>query len=212
MLNDFLSNLLAETLGIVVTVFLVDRLLKRREERLWLPSKHMVYRNLFEIFDYFLLKELGITPAADPVWFYFGSVKILGSGKFGDYNESRIRSIIKAIPPEKREAQVYTGAMPYLEARREVERILHTSARVLGPDLTTLLVAFNNSISIFVQSSHFEGETDYEALEQIWADIGMHAFYVRLYLEKSADRCVTLREDLNRSIAEFKGTGTAKRG
>ena len=200
MMYDFLLNLLSEAIGIIITVFIVDRLLKRREERLWLPSKHLVYRYLFETFDWFLLRELKITPAEHPVWFYFGSVKILGSGNVSNYNGSQIRSMIKSNPLQNRDARRDAGLTPYLEIRREVEGILHTSARVLGPDLTALLVSFNNSVSSFVQASHFEGDRDYEALQQIWGDVGIHAFNIRLYLEKSADQCKTLKEDLNISM------------
>jgi hypothetical protein len=200
-MNDFLSNLLtnllSECIGITITVFLVDRLLKRRdqrkEERVWLPLKHLVFRNLFEIFDLFLLREFGITPAGNPRWFYFGSVKILGSGKFSNYEKSRVESGIRTSQLQDKEGRGYGSIARYLEVKEEVERVLNTSARVLGPELTTLLVSFNNAVSIFTQSSL--GDHDYEALRQNWFHIGIDAFKVRLYLQEAADKCLTPQED-----------------
>ena len=210
MINDFLLNLLSEAIGIVVTVFIVDRLLKRREERLWLSSKHLAHHKLFEIFDGFLLKDLGVTPVEDPMWFYFGTVKILGSGAFSNYNEAQIRSIIKRIPLIDCDVHRYNSVEPYLEIKKDVEGVLHTSARILGPDLTALLVSFNNSVSTFVQASLFIADPDFQALRQIWIDIGVHAFNIRLYLEKSADRCKTLKEDLNLSIGKLERASAIK--
>src|SRR5262249_61706646 len=122
----------------------------------------------------------------------------------------QVRSIIKTSPLVNRGVQRYTNVEPYLEVRKEVEGILHTSARVLGPDLTALLVSFNNSVSTFVQASLFISDPDYQALRQIWIDIGVHAFNIRLYLERCADQCITLKEDLNMSIGKPKGANAVK--
>jgi len=201
-LLDFLSNLAAEGIGIIVTIFVIDRLLKRREERLWLASKHHIYRKLFELFDGFLIKVLKITPAKEPRWFYFGSVKILGSEIFSKHNESQARALIKASMPE--DTITYRHDLPYLEARKEIEGILHNSAHILGPELTALLASFNNSISTFTQSFYFDGDPDYKAICQVWVEMGMSAFNVRVYLEQRADRCLTIMEDLNETLKNIK--------
>src|SRR5262245_27627477 len=133
-LNDFLSNLLtnllSECIGITITVFLVDRLLKRRdqrkEEQVWRPLKNLVYRNLFEIFDLFLLREFGINPSGSPRWFYFGSVRILGSGEFNNYEIARVESNIWASHSQDGEGRGYGGVARYLEVKEDVERILNT--------------------------------------------------------------------------------------
>src|SRR5262245_39820211 len=201
-LIDFLSNLAAEAIGIIITVFIIDRLLKRREERLWLTSKHHIYRKLFELLDGFLIKVLRITPAKEPRWFYFGSVKILGSEMFSKHNETQAMAMIEACMPG--DTLTYRHDVPYLDARREVEGILHNSAHILGPELTALLASFNNSISTFIQSFYFDGDPDFKAIRQVWVEMGLSAFNVRVYLEKRADRCLTLREDLNETLRNIK--------
>lgn len=201
-LIDFLVNLASEAVGIIVTVFIIDRMLKRREERLWLTSKHHIYRKLFELCDGFLLKVLRVTPAREPRWFYFGSVKILGSEIFGKHNQFQASSMIEASMPG--DTLTFIHDAPYLNARKEVEGILHNSAHILGPELTALLVSFNNSISTFIQSIYFDGEPDFKAIRQVWVEMGMSAFNVRVFLEKSADRCLTLREDLNETLRNIK--------
>jgi len=201
-LIDFLSNLASEAIGIIVTVFIIDRLLKRREERLWLTSKYHIYRKLFELFDGFLIKELRITPVKEPRWFYFGSVKILGSEILSKHNESQAMAMIEASIPG--DSLAYRHDIPYLDMKKEVEGILHNSAHILGPELTGLLTSFSNSISTFIQSSYFDGEPDFKAIRQVWVEMGMRAFNVRVHLEKRADRCLTLREDLNETLRNIK--------
>ncbi|MBO0720187.1 MAG: hypothetical protein J2P41_05160 [Blastocatellia bacterium] len=201
-LIDFLVNLASEAVGIIFTVFILDRMLKRREERLWLTSKHHIYRKLFELCDGFLLKVLRVTPAREPRWFYFGAVKILGSEIFSKQNEFQARSMIEASMPGDTLTFIYDA--PYLNARNEVEGILHNSAHILGPELTALLVSFNNSVSTFIQSIYFDGEPDFKAIRQVWVEMGMSAFNIRVFLEKSADRCMTLREDLSETLKNIK--------
>lgn len=48
MLQDLLLNIASELIGIVVTVFFVDRLLKAREQNRILPSRQIVYAWLLE--------------------------------------------------------------------------------------------------------------------------------------------------------------------
>jgi hypothetical protein len=201
-LIDFLSNLAAEAIGIIITVFVIDRLLKRREERLWLASKHHIYRKLFELLDGFLIKVLKITPAKEPHWFYFGSVKILGCEIFSKHNESQAMAMIETSMPG--DTLTYRHDVPYLDARKEIEGILHNSAHILGPELTALLASFNNSISTFIQSFYYDGDPDFKAIRQVWVEMGMSAFNVRVYLEKKADRCLTLREDFNETLKHIK--------
>jgi hypothetical protein len=53
--RDLLLNLLAEGVGIVVTVFVIDRLLQRREQRAWRPAIISIHeRILAEVVDQFL--------------------------------------------------------------------------------------------------------------------------------------------------------------
>jgi hypothetical protein len=50
MFQDFFLNILAEAIGIVITVFWLDKLIKKRErereELRWLPAKQLVYYHL----------------------------------------------------------------------------------------------------------------------------------------------------------------------
>jgi hypothetical protein len=46
---DLFLNVTAELIGIVATVFLIDRLLERRERRRWLPAKNLVYSELLTV-------------------------------------------------------------------------------------------------------------------------------------------------------------------
>src|SRR5688572_27042301 len=42
-------NIASEFVGIAVTVFWVDRLLRRREESRWEPAKHLLYSELMDL-------------------------------------------------------------------------------------------------------------------------------------------------------------------
>src|SRR5205809_6628878 len=46
---DLGLNLVSEIFGILVTVLLIDRIIKRREESRWKPAKHIVHYKLVEI-------------------------------------------------------------------------------------------------------------------------------------------------------------------
>ena len=48
---DLLLNLVAEAVGIIATVYFIERRLKEREEAKWLPSKHFLYSRLISHFD-----------------------------------------------------------------------------------------------------------------------------------------------------------------
>ncbi|MBC7876955.1 MAG: hypothetical protein H7Y59_07265 [Anaerolineales bacterium] len=47
--NDLWLNLVSEVLGIIATLFIVDKLLKRNEEKRWIPTKNLIYSRLTEV-------------------------------------------------------------------------------------------------------------------------------------------------------------------
>lgn len=57
--QDIILNLIAEALGIIATVFIIDRIIMNREERRWRPSRQAVYARLLIIIDE-LLDEINI--------------------------------------------------------------------------------------------------------------------------------------------------------
>lgn len=55
MLQDILANFISEAVGILITVFIIDRLIKAQEERRWLPLRYFVYAKLIELTGKLLL-------------------------------------------------------------------------------------------------------------------------------------------------------------
>ncbi|MBO0797776.1 MAG: hypothetical protein J2P31_03050 [Blastocatellia bacterium] len=47
-------------------------------------------------------------------------------------------------------------------------------------------------------------EPDFKAIRQVWVEMGMSAFNIRVFLEKSADRCMTVKEDLSETLRNIK--------
>ncbi|PKO16811.1 MAG: hypothetical protein CVU39_06230 [Chloroflexi bacterium HGW-Chloroflexi-10] len=78
MFNDLWLNLLSEGVGIVVTVFVIDRLLKNREKNRWLPAKNFLYSKLFTLTNDFLVHFIPVQYwKIESVVYVFGECEVM---------------------------------------------------------------------------------------------------------------------------------------
>jgi hypothetical protein len=147
--------------GIVLAVFVFERMLAWREERRWLPAKDWLYLILLETIDD-LLKEL--LPAAVPrgevevdekVAVYEVTGERIHVGQTVRYSPLRL-----LVSPGEKELQSHIawyagelGPLRYVdvakkaltEARERIRETFGSSARLMEADITTMLISFEQS-------------------------------------------------------------------
>jgi hypothetical protein len=147
--------------GIILAVFVFERMLVWREERQWLPAKDWLYLNLLETIDD-LLKEL--LPATVP------REEVETDGKIDVYEVTgarihvgetvRYSPLQLLVSPGGKDLQSHIiwyaeemGSLRYVDLAREAlfaarERIRDTfasSARLMEADITTMLISFDQA-------------------------------------------------------------------
>ena len=147
--------------GIILAVFVFERMLVWREERQWLPAKDWLYLNLLETIDD-LLKEL--LPATVP------REEVETDGKIDVYEVTgarihvgetvRYSPLRLLVSPGGKDLQSHIiwyaeemGSLRYVDLAREAlsaarERIRDTfasSARLMEADITTMLISFDQA-------------------------------------------------------------------
>jgi hypothetical protein len=147
--------------GIILAVFVFERMLAWREERRWLPAKDWLYLILLETIDD-LLKEL--LPAAVPrgevesdekVAVYEVTGERIHVGQTVRYSPLRL-----LVSPGEKELQSHIawyagelGPSRYVdvakkaltEARERIRETFGSSARLMEADITTMLIGFEQS-------------------------------------------------------------------
>ena len=144
MFSDLALNILAEVIGIVVTVFWLDRLIarrdKEREENRWLPSKHYLYYH-FSYSISTLLEIVLVDGSYSPkVVYFFGKKQVKAqedfleiTSKSADYHVSRF---IKSYDDKKNEVLMSRG--------ENTERFIDVYGQLLEPELLYLLIEYRD--------------------------------------------------------------------
>ena len=129
-------NIGTTILGIVITVFWIDRKLKEREEKKWLPSQHFIYSKLMVIAGKGLLHTLPtrFVKSSEDLY-YFG--KVSSSPKYeinidveGTDMNTEWELELKIFTP-KEMARKFDGLTEILS---EINALLAQSAYLLTPD------------------------------------------------------------------------------
>jgi hypothetical protein len=154
------SNIAAEVIGIAVTVFIIDRLIKRREEKQWLAAKQVIYARLLIIIEH----PLKIMSRLIPGEYCKSSLNIYGYGftsvasnmEFNDLSslrtsiltcvkqdvERRASMKISAEQPPITQDNIYNMAL-LSTAIAQIHSILAGSNFLIEPVLTNLLLQFD---------------------------------------------------------------------
>jgi hypothetical protein len=153
MLSDFLLNLLAEAIGILVTVLIIDRFIKRAESRRWELSKNLLYAKFFKYLENFLFRFYGIGPlVANDLnlqrRFYFGHSLVIGHVYMNIEQEEMTNSLNECIAklPKAIEKE------ELLILRTGVNSIIDTSLHLLDHDLAYELSDLEHIIENFVDA------------------------------------------------------------
>ena len=145
--------------GIILAVFVFERMLAWREERRWLPAKDWLYLILLETIDD-LLKELlpAAVPRGEPdekVAVYEVTGERIHVGQTVRYSPLRL-----LVSPGEKELQSHIawyagelGPSRYVdvarkaltEARERIRETFGSSARLMEADITTMLIGFEQS-------------------------------------------------------------------
>ena len=145
--------------GIILAVFVFERMLVWREERQWLPAKDWLYLNLLETIDD-LLKEL--LPATVPREETDGKTAVYeATGERIHVGETvRYSPLQLLVSPGEKDLQSHIiwyaeemGSPRYVDlarkalsdARARVRETFASSARLMEADITTMLISFEQA-------------------------------------------------------------------
>lgn len=160
----FGSNLAAEVIGIVATVFVIDRVLKRREklreEQLWHPTKQLLYDKLLNTIGYLLIDTLPPdfrTEDRSSGTLVVKLAKDVSDPAVEALLTKRLVSDLLASPPGADESpgeatkistEIFCKNLQlfFSRARRQVKEIFGSAAFLLDPELTNLLHIFDQKL------------------------------------------------------------------
>jgi hypothetical protein len=146
--------------GIVLAVFVLERVLARREERRWLGAKRWLHMILLESIDD-LLRQL--LPAAVPEEETEGETTVYEvTGERVHFGEVAVYGLLRLlVSPDDKDLQSYVfwyareleplkyasqAKAALSEAREQIRDTFGSSARLMEADITTMLMNFEQAI------------------------------------------------------------------
>ncbi len=170
---DLALNLIAEIIGIVATVFFVDRLLKKIESRKLLPSRNFLYSRLINHLDNVLLNSL--PPTANPNIFYvyeFGDVVVTTT------EENIELSNVDINKKFLQKSRKYSGKLSLnnkiralnelSQEKDEIDKILSSAIVLIEPELLSSLMKLQRVLGDargIIRTIHFSQETDQKIIQ-----------------------------------------------
>jgi hypothetical protein len=207
-LKDFAGNLAVEGIGIAFTVFIIDRLIKRREKMRLLESKQIVYGRILLIIDRPLeaMSELFPGEYFKPTLniYMYSSTRIVSSMSFDNlstlhasistyveqYIEERIRVQDSTnITPIKR-SNIY-NSVPLSTAIDHIHNILSASNFLLEPELRDLLLQFDLGCA---NLKHYTDLMEKFPISRVKFEEIMQKMVLVDYIEKTMRSAINIRE------------------
>ncbi len=151
---DLGLNLLAEAIGILITVIWVDSIIKKRERERWKPAKNVVYYRLTElvwqVFVYF-----------SPLSLYKGSESVVIS--FGKIDTGTVKDIssldlgMSVLGPLLKEEWANQELGPWLveqrmymtEIKKTIDGIVNDATVFLEPEVLSLVLLLREEVDNF---------------------------------------------------------------
>ena len=160
--------------GIILAVFVFERMLAWREERRWLPAKDWLYLILLETIDD-LLKELlpSAVPREDAEIDEKTAVYRVTGERIHVGETVRYSPLQLLVNPGEKDLQSHIswyagelGPLRYVdvakktltEARERIRETFGSSARLMEPEITTMLISFEQSAMAAMR--HLDSEAD----------------------------------------------------
>lgn len=218
MWQDLIINLTAETLGIIVTLFMINRLVKRRDQSQRLPSQHLIYANLLKITGSLLSDVLPsrFQETTDETYHYGDAIGfpviIL---KDIEPSELFLAELLIYISRDIN-SQKKLDIGPLSSAKKQFEKLLRSPAFLLNPELLTMLLKLHRSLAFLVRTDcdrsaeYWESEASRRQLFIRFASMISEAVELRIWLERRADQLVTVRDKLRtvqKLVAELEKIG-----
>ncbi|MDQ1637954.1 MAG: hypothetical protein QOF62_1293 [Pyrinomonadaceae bacterium] len=194
-LRDFSLNLLSEVIGILVTVFFVDRLLKRREDRRWAPAKNLLEARLFKLAEQIIFAVIGIGEGYE-AWgklrmYYFGEATVMSYCNAEQIDSKYIFRVIEANRARSESSRLRFDYRPFPEAQGKLNAILDTSAFLIDPEAIELLLQLDEELRRLITPRDDEGP-DYGNVSALF-DVAVKAISVRSHLQTKAKRVQSLQ-------------------
>jgi hypothetical protein len=152
---DLGLNLLTEAVGIFVTVFLIDRIIKKREEARWKPSKNIVYYRLTELVWYLFVNfsPPSLHKDLEPVEISFGGID---TGTVKDISSLDLDMFVLEPFLQREWADQLLG--PWLaehrtymtEAKNTLDGIINDSTVFLEPEVLSLIFLLKQEVDNFL--------------------------------------------------------------
>ena len=172
MYTDLLLNLVSEVVGIFFTVFIVDRIIARREENRWKQAKYMTYVQLINKVDT-TLQIMNFSSETQTIC-YFGDLEV----NFNNYTGS-VSSF------ERKETIVEIAAIKGLKTY--IEYLLDVNQSIRTPEMVTLLLKFINPINqleIYLETRNKRRKPLEFLLQSEFVDVALE---ILNYTSKEAD-------------------------
>lgn len=201
--KDLFLNLLAEGIGIVVTVFVVDRMAKSREERKWLPAKKYAHAHLMKELDKFLTHILGSSfeneRKGSSVFYEFGDIPVLGEASYKNYDPINVAAALNSHQNLYEVLQKKFDFAPMRNLSNSLKNSLITSAHLFSPELRNTLIGLDNHIYEYIQNLDGK-DLDMDGFMKNFP-LGTYKIVTmtidaRIYVEKEADKVISMAEGI----------------
>lgn len=207
MVTDLILNIVSEIIGIALTVFLVDKMLEKREKKRWAPSKNILYGRLIEFIDTLMPSVVPITTPSVQTYYFFDEVfevciehKLDFESFQGKENLKEAISLELAVlgPDEKKRI-----ANRLFELGKDLDTILTSGMVLFEPELLSLLFELKQNLRNMderrrpsnVESDDFPRPKDYIDLFAIAVcKIAVNAYNVKAYLKAKTTQIKTMEE------------------
>lgn len=198
-----LENLIAEAIGILVTVFLVDRIIQWREAKKWRPSKNLIKAKLFRIAYGLTTSILGqlflFKHSSELHFFYFGSVKAVSAGSFRKVGSDEILKELEEKIKSWKEVEIYFNKDSLNKTYQELSNILEISSFLFEPKLHRLILELEHELASTIDLSTYYKTSEQEVpLSELRASLHrtlLWANIICLYLEENADKVRSFSEE-----------------
>ena len=200
MVQDLLLNLFSEFVGIIATVFVIDLILKRREERRWIPSKQSLYGKLFKL-TYDIISYIVPFDIKEPSRFLysFGEAQIFPSV---DINSDMLKlGRMNDIHAELTSSKKF-DTEPLIKYRDKLGELLEKWAFLIEPEHLTKLLELEQSLDIALQTrANFDDSASISDYAFVLSEVVVFASNHGLWLVKKADKITTF-DEFRKSIQE----------
>lgn len=194
-LENLALNLCTEITGILITVFVIDRLLKNREEKRWQHAKGTMYANILSTFtDTIRQLPEELRQPEKPMVYYYGNATVITN--YGI--KKKLTKDVQSILEDELKGHAGINVNTFFIAKQRISEIVNSSLFLLDPTLTESLLIFDQQVSILKEkiSQELTTNSKQETIAQILSLIIRSVTKMNSWLIKRADKHITLDEHL----------------